>query len=99
MKPNITENFYLSSESKVRSIQTSLACVLIVVLQNLREYIFYHQYYSQQVVRNCPHFLQELNHLTPEDRKRYKSTPSAFSLQYITRVFNAPLYQSISSND
>lgn len=39
----------------------------------------------------CPHYKQELHKLSPEDRKRYKPNPSAFSLHYITRVFNASL--------
>lgn len=39
----------------------------------------------------CPHYKQELKNLSTEDRKRYKQDPSAFSLHYITRVFNASL--------
>lgn len=34
--------------------------------------------------RKCPHYKQELHKLSPEDRRRYKSNPSAFSLHYIT---------------
>lgn len=41
--------------------------------------------------RNCSHFKQELKKLSPEDKERYKREPFAFSLHYITRVFNASL--------
>lgn len=41
--------------------------------------------------RKCPHFRQELNNLSPQDKQRYIIEPSAFSLHYITRVFNASL--------
>lgn len=39
----------------------------------------------------CSHYRAELKKLSKEDRKNYKQTPSAFSLHYITRVFNASL--------
>lgn len=41
--------------------------------------------------KKCPHYLSELKQLSSEDKQRYKQTPSAFSLHYITRVFNASL--------
>lgn len=39
----------------------------------------------------CPHYRRELKSLSPQDKKRYGKGPSAFSLHYITRVFNASL--------
>lgn len=39
----------------------------------------------------CPHYKNELKKLSKEDKKKYKQNPSAFSLHYITRVFNASL--------
>lgn len=36
--------------------------------------------YSQQVVRKCPHYLNELKQLSMSDKERYKKEPSAFSL-------------------
>lgn len=39
----------------------------------------------------CSHYKTELKKLSKEDRKKYKQNPSAFSLHYITRVFNASL--------
>lgn len=40
---------------------------------------------------NCNHYKSELKNLSKEDKQKYKTTPSAFSLHYITRVFNASL--------
>lgn len=40
---------------------------------------------------HCSHYRNELKKLSPEDKKKYKQMPSAFSLHYITRVFNASL--------
>lgn len=39
----------------------------------------------------CSHYKAELKKLSKEDREKYKQNPSAFSLHYITRVFNASL--------
>ena len=39
----------------------------------------------------CSHYKNELKNLSKEDKKKYKENPSAFSLHYITRVFNASL--------
>lgn len=39
----------------------------------------------------CKHYKQQLKNLSNEDKKLYKQRPSAFSLHYITRVFNASL--------
>lgn len=39
----------------------------------------------------CSHYKAELNKLSKEDKAKYKRNPSAFSLHYITRVFNASL--------
>ena len=39
----------------------------------------------------CSHYKSELKKLSKEDKKKYKQNPSAFSLHYITRVFNASL--------
>lgn len=41
--------------------------------------------------KHCPHYKAELKKLSKEDKKKYKHQPSAFSLHYITRVFNASL--------
>ena len=41
--------------------------------------------------KKCPHYLNELKQLSMSDKERYKKEPSAFSLHYITRVFNASL--------
>lgn len=39
----------------------------------------------------CSHYKSELKKLSKEDKAKYKRNPSAFSLHYITRVFNASL--------
>ncbi len=39
----------------------------------------------------CPHYRSELHKLSKEDKKKYRLNSSAFSLHYITRVFNASL--------
>ena len=39
----------------------------------------------------CSHYKSELKKLSKEDKARYKRNPSAFSLHYITRIFNASL--------
>ena len=39
----------------------------------------------------CSHYKAELKKLSKEDKAKYKKNPSAFSLHYITRVFNASL--------
>ena len=39
----------------------------------------------------CSHYKSEPKKLSKEDKKKYKQNPSAFSLHYITRVFNASL--------
>ena len=39
----------------------------------------------------CSHYKAELKKLSKEDKAKYKQNPSAFSLHYITRVFNASL--------
>ncbi|BFK22704.1 hypothetical protein F300043A5_09990 [Massilimicrobiota timonensis] len=39
----------------------------------------------------CSHYKKELKKLSKEDKAKYKQNPSAFSLHYITRVFNASL--------
>lgn len=39
----------------------------------------------------CSHYKAELKKLSKEDKAKYKQNPSAFSLHYITRIFNASL--------
>lgn len=41
--------------------------------------------------KKCSHYLQQRKHLSKDDKRKYKANPSAFSLHYITRVFNASL--------
>lgn len=41
--------------------------------------------------KKCSHYKSQLKQLSKEDKIKYKSNPSAFSLHYITRVFNASL--------
>lgn len=41
--------------------------------------------------KKCPHYKNELNKLSSEDKKKYRKSPHLFSLHYITRVFNASL--------
>ena len=39
----------------------------------------------------CSHYKAQLKKLSKEDKVKYKQYPSAFSLHYITRIFNASL--------